>query len=148
VRAIARLGLILLALPAAMPARAALEFRSVGEAPAILYDGPSVKANKTLVASRGSPVEVVSTLEGWVKIREPSGQLAWVEAKSLVARRTVSINVAQAAVHAAPSESSPSVFQAQQGLILELVEVAGAWARVRHRDGLAGYVRTNQVWGL
>jgi SH3-like domain-containing protein len=143
-----RIGLILLAAVAATPVRAALEFRSVGETPAVLYDGPSVKANKVFVASRGSPMEVVSTLEGWVKVREPGGQLAWVEAVALVTKRTVSVSAALAPVRAAPAEASPPVFQAQQGVILELIEAVGAWAHVRHRDGLTGYVRASQVWGL
>jgi|MudIll2142460700_1097286.scaffolds.fasta_scaffold433392_2 SH3-like domain-containing protein len=143
-----RIGLILLITVAAMPVRAALEFRSVGETPAVLYDGPSIKANKVFVASRGSPMEVVSTLEGWVKVREPGGQLAWVEAGALVAKRTVSVSAALAPVRAAPAEASPPVFQAQQGVILELIEASGAWAHVRHRDGLTGYVRASQVWGL
>lgn len=146
--AAARFGLWLLALVAAAPVHAALEFRSVGDAPAILYDGPSLKANKLLIASRGSPMEVVSTLEGWVKVREPGGQLAWVEAKSLGTKRTVSVSVAMAQVRAGQAESSPLVFQAQQGVILELIEATGAWVHVRHRDGLAGYVRAHQVWGL
>lgn len=146
--AAARFGLWLLALVAVTSAHAALEFRSVGDAPAILYDGPSLKANKLLVASRGSPMEVVSTLEGWVKVREPGGQLAWVEAKALGTKRTVSVSVAMAQVRAGQAESSPLVFQAQQGVILELIEATGAWVHVRHRDGLAGYVRAHQVWGL
>lgn len=130
------------------PAYAALEFRAVGEVPAILYDGPSVKANKVFVASRGSPMEVVSTLEGWVKVREPGGQLAWVEAKALVARRTVSVAASLAQVRTTPSDTAPVAFQAQQGVILELIDASGAWAHVRHRDGSAGFVRSSQVFGL
>lgn len=141
-------ALALLLAVAVSPAHAGLEFRSVGDMPAVLYDGPSLKANKVFVASRGSPVEVVSTLEGWVKVREPGGQLAWVEAKVLVAKRTVAVSVPQAVVHAAPSDTALPAFQAQQGVILELIEAAGAWAHVKHRDGLTGYVRANQVWGL
>jgi SH3-like domain-containing protein len=147
IAAAARIGLVLLGLAAANSA-VAFEFRSVGEAPAILYDGPSLKANKVFVASRGSPLEVVSTLEGWIKVREPSGQLAWVEAAALVAKRTISVSAALVPIRAAPSESSPPVFQAQQGVILELIDASGAWAHVRHRDGLSGYVRASQVWGL
>jgi len=148
VAAAARIGAVLLSLSAVSPEAAAFDFRSVGDAPAILYDGPSVKANKVFLASRGSPMEVVSTLEGWVKVREPGGQLAWAEASALVARRTVSVSIALAVVRAAPADSSPAVFQAQQGVILELIDASGAWAHVRHRDGASGYVRAGQVWGL
>lgn len=146
VKRVASLALLLAI--AALPAHAGLEFRSVGDMPAVLYDGPSLKANKMFVASRGSPVEVVSTLEGWVKVREPGGQLAWVEAKVLVQKRTVSVSVPQATVHVAPADTAPPAFNAQQGVILDLLEASGAWVHVKHRDGLTGYVRANQVWGL
>ena len=34
-------------------------------------------------------------------------------------------------------------------IVLELVDpTALPWIRVRHRDGIAGYVRPNDVWGL
>jgi SH3-like domain-containing protein len=39
------------------------------------------------------------------------------------------------------------VFEAQHNVVLDLVEAAGGWVHVRHRDGQAGYVKVNQVWG-
>jgi len=38
-------------------------------------------------------------------------------------------------------------FQAQQNVLLELIDVNGAWVQVRHRDGGTGYVKAQQVWG-
>jgi Bacterial SH3 domain len=32
-------------------------------------------------------------------------------------------------------------------VILDLLEVAGAWLHVRHRDGQTGFIRAQQVWG-
>jgi SH3-like domain-containing protein len=51
-------------------------------------------------------------------------------------------------VREAATDAAPAVFDAQRGLILDIVEVAGGWVRVRHRDGLAGYLRATEVWGL
>lgn len=126
----------------------ALEYRSVGDAPAVLYDGPSLRTSKILIISPGTPVEVVSSLEGWVKIRESGGQLAWIESKALGDKRTVVVTAQSAQVRATANETGALVFEAQRGVILELLEPGGAWIRVKHRDGLAGFVRANQVWGL
>lgn len=139
---IVAIALALCGLPAS-----ALEFRSVGDAPAPLYDGPSLKTKRTHVVSRATPVEVISSMEGWVKVREPGGQLGWVEAGALVAQRHVVVTGA-ATVRAEPVDTGAAVFEAKPGLILEFVDSDGLWARVRHRDGLAGYVRAQQVWGL
>jgi SH3-like domain-containing protein len=126
----------------------ALEFRSVSDNAAILYDAPSVKGKKLYVVGRGYPVEVVVAVEGWVKVRDAGGELSWIESKFLTDRRTVMVKVALAQVHESADERSAIVFQAQQNVLLDLVEVAaGGWLRVRHRDGQAGFVKAAQVWG-
>lgn len=126
---------------------AAAEFRSVSENAAILYDAPSAKAKKLFVVSHGYPLEVVVIVEGWSKVRDAGGELAWIETRHLADRRTVLVKETLAQVREAANDSAPVVFQAQQNVLLELLEVAGGWLRVRHRDGQAGYVRVNQVWG-
>jgi SH3-like domain-containing protein len=131
----------------ALPA-AALEFRSVSAKAAILYDAPSAKANRLYVLGKGYPVELLVTLEGWYKVRDATGELAWIEAKDLSLARMVMVKVARADVRAAPQDDATVAFQAEQDVVLEFLELAGAFARVRHSDGATGYVRVNQVWGL
>lgn len=141
------LACALAAVLCALPARA-LEFRSVASKPAILYDAPSVKANKLFLLGKGYPVELLVALEGWYKVRDATGALAWVEAKDLSSVRTLAVKVARADVRAAPQDDAPIVFQAEQDVLLELLDLSGAFARVRHSDGETGYVRIDQVWGL
>jgi SH3-like domain-containing protein len=135
------------AVMAHVPAHA-LEFRSIAEPAAILYDAPSAKGKKLYVVGRGYPVEVVVVVEGWVKVRDAAGELSWIESRQLSDRRTVMVKVALAQIHESADERAPVVFQAQQNVILDLIEVAaGGWLRVRHRDGQAGFVKVTQVWG-
>ena len=131
---------------AAAPA-AALEFRSVGENAAILYDGPTAKSTRLYVVNRGYPLEVIVAVEGWVKVRDATGAFAWVEAKQLTDKRTVMVKVPLADVRSKPADNAPVAFQAQQNVLLELVDVTGGWLQVRHRDGGTGFVRAQQVWG-
>lgn len=126
----------------------AAEFKSVGAAPAILYDAPSERGRKVFIAPRGMPVEIVLSYGDWVKVRDVSGDLSWVEAKALDARRELIVNVASAKIHAAPDPASPVLFSAERGVLLDLAEpIASGWIRVRHRDGQGGYVRASDVWG-
>lgn len=141
-------GLWLCAALAAMPAPAA-EFRSVGDNAAVLYDAPSLKAKKTHVMSRGYPVEIIVAVEGWYKIRDAGGELAWAEAKSLSERRTLMVKARLADVRQSAADNAPLAFQVEQNVLLDLVELTdGGWARVTHRDGQSGFIRINQVWGL
>jgi SH3-like domain-containing protein len=139
-------------LPAALAAFAggahAAEFKSVGAAPAVLYDAPSERGRKVFIAPRGMPVEIVLSYGDWVKVRDVSGDLSWVEARALDARRELIVNVASAKIHAAPDPASPVLFSAERGVLLDLAEpIASGWIRVRHRDGQGGYVRASDVWG-
>jgi SH3-like domain-containing protein len=145
-RALTQLWIVVLTFPA--PAIAALEFFSINDDAVIMYDAPSLKAVKLYAASRDLPVEAVVKVEGWVKIRDSEGTLAWVEAKALSEKRHVIVTAPLAEVYQAANTSSSLVFQAQQGVIMEWLEsAANGWVRVRHRDGQSGYVRANQVWG-
>ena len=143
-----RLPAALLAATLASAAHAA-EFRSVGEAPAVLYDAPSQKADRLFVASRGYPFEVLVRLEQWTKIRDAGGAVAWIENRLLGERRTALVSVPVADVREAPDAQSPLVFEANRQVILEVLEpAADGWVKVRHRDGQQGYARAVHLWGV
>ena len=127
----------------------AVEFRSVADNAAVLYDAPSAQAKKLYVIGRSYPVEIVVVIEGWAKIRDASGELMWIESKSLSERRTVMVKVKLADIRQAADDRAPLTFQAEQNVLLDLIELTDTgWARISHRDGQSGYVRLNQIWGV
>jgi SH3-like domain-containing protein len=140
---------VFLALAAAAAAAAAAEYRSVADAAAVLYDAPSRQAMPLYVVSRHYPLEVIVDLEAWVKVRDHTGALTWIEKKSLAARRMVMVTAPSAEVRQRPEDGAPVAFVASQFVALELLELAPAgWLRVRHADGASGYLRADQVWGV
>lgn len=127
---------------------AALDYRSLAE-PAVMYDAPSIKAQPLFVVARYTPVEVVVALEGWLKVRDATGGLAWIEKRAVAESRTLLVSAARAQVRSQAEANASLVFEAEKGVVLELIEAAPpGWAKVKHRDGQAGFVRANQVWGL
>jgi len=129
----------------AAPAQA--EFRAVADSAAVLYDAPSAKSKKLYVVNRGYPLEVIVAVEGWSKVRDASGELTWIESKQLADRRTVMVKAHLGQVRERAEDGATLVFEAQQNVILELLDASAGWAHVRHRDGQAGYIKLNQVWG-
>lgn len=127
---------------------AALEYLSMADNAVIMYNAPSLKADKLFVASRHLPVEAIVKVEGWVKVRDSSGTLAWVEQKAVSDKRFVIVIELQADVYQEADANSTLVFQAQKDVILEWLEPSiNGWIKVRHRDGQSGYVKVTQVWG-
>jgi SH3-like domain-containing protein len=142
-----RLLALLLAAGFALPALA-VEFRTV-EMPTVLYDAPSQKGSKLFVIKRHTPVELVVSLEGWIKVRDAEGGLAWIEKKNLSERRSLIVIASRAEVRQSADDASALVFEAEKSVSLDYVEtVPGGWVKVHHRDGQGGFVRANQVWGL
>ncbi len=126
----------------------AVEYVSVGDSSAILYDAPSTHAKKLFVVNRYMPFEQVVTLESWVKVRDRSGGLYWIEKQALSNKHYVFALLPLVDVRAAPDSRSPRLFQVRQQVALEVIESTGTgWIRVRHRDGNSGYVRSAEVWG-
>ncbi|MGK5076697.1 SH3 domain-containing protein [Janthinobacterium sp. HLX7-2] len=127
----------------------AVDFKTVGAAPVILYDAPSAKGGKLYVAPRGMPLEVVLSYGEWVKVRDASGEMAWTEAKGLSAKRNVVARAANLKVRASPDDNASALILVDKGVLLEMSEQpSSGWLKVRHKDGQSGYVKTSEVWGL
>ncbi|MGK5058257.1 SH3 domain-containing protein [Janthinobacterium lividum] len=127
----------------------AVDFKTVGAAPVILYDAPSSKGGKLYVAPRGMPLEVVLSYGEWVKVRDASGEMAWTEAKGLSAKRNVVARAANLKVRASPDDTASPLILVDKGVLLEMSEQpSSGWVKVRHKDGQSGYVKTSEVWGL
>jgi SH3-like domain-containing protein len=142
-----QLAALLFAAGIVLPAQAT-EYRTV-EMPAVLYDAPSQKGSKLFVIKRDTPVEVVISLEGWIKVRDVEGGLAWIEKKYLSERRSVIVTGSRAEVRQTADDAAALIFEAEKNVSLDYVEIApGGWVKVRHRSGQAGFVRATQVWGL
>ena len=82
----------------------ATDYVSDLENAAVLYDAPSLKAKKLFVASRYLPLEQVVTLDSWVKVRDSSGSLAWIEKRALSNKRFVVVTNSLSALRQAPEE--------------------------------------------
>jgi SH3-like domain-containing protein len=141
-------GLVALLTLCAIGQAHALDYKSIGAAPAVLYDAPSKRGRKVFVAPRNMPVEVILTYGEWSKIRDASGDLSWVESNLLDAKRHVIAKVAGTRVRSAADESAPVLFAVDKGVILEMAEPSTTgWIQIRHRDGQGGFVRATDVWG-
>lgn len=134
---------------AAAGAALAIDYRSIEVPAAILYDSPSQKGKKLYLIKAQTPVEAVVRLEGWVKVRDAEGTLAWIEARNLGERRTLVVTAPRAEIREADRAEASVVTTLDKWVVVDFVEPASpGWTKVRHRDGATGYVRSTQVWGL
>lgn len=139
--------LLVLGMLAALPA-AALDYLSVAE-PALAYDSPSRQGTPLYAFARGTPVEAIVVLDAWVKVRDTSGELTWIEKRLLSEKRTLIVLAERAQVHAQPEDPAAVLFEAERDVVFDFVEPGPTgWAKVQHRSGQQGYVKAGQVWGM
>lgn len=133
----------------ALPCTAvALDFRSIAEPGAVLYEAPSTKSQKLFILTAGYPVEVIVKIEGWAKVRDQSGQFAWIENSRLSDHHSVMVTMRDVEAKRAPVDNAPVAFTVEPDVYLELIEVSQGWAKVRHADGATGFIKISQLWGL
>ena len=127
----------------------ALEFRSVALPKVISYDAPSKEASKLFILSSGYPVEVIVNLGDWIKVRDQQGGLSWLESKSLSAKRTALV-LTKTDIKATEDFTAALVATVEKDVVLELVAGAtkSGWQKVKHRDGVIGFVPVDKLWGV
>jgi SH3-like domain-containing protein len=146
-------SLIFAAIASLSAAAIAEDFKQTNDAATIGYEGPSTRATKQFIYSRGTPLEVLVAIEGWYKVRDSQGALVWVERKTLTERSNVQVkSAAPADVFTSADSNAPIAFRVDAGVLLTLVAppspATGAFAQVRHRDGQTGYIRLDALFGL
>lgn len=127
----------------------ALEYRSIVPAKAVLYDAPSVEASKLYILGQGYPVEVIVILGEWIKIRDAAGSLSWIEGKQLSEKRTVLVMV-KTDIKSTDDTSPSLVATVEKDVVLELLSISNktGWVKVKHRDGVIGFLPRSVLWGL
>ncbi|MBW6496211.1 MAG: SH3 domain-containing protein [Burkholderiaceae bacterium] len=123
------------------------EYRSVTASAAVLYDAPSARSKKMFIGPRGMPLEVLSTLPAWIKVRDVTGDVLWVARADLgpvtqvVARRLTNLR-------AEPKERAAVGVQVAAGVLLEVLgDDPSGWIKVRHAEGAIGYVKADEIFG-
>ena len=141
-------SLLIAALFMLLPNLATAEFRAVSVPKAIVYDTPSAQGKKLYLLGQGYPVEVIVNLAEWVKVRDQQGGLSWIDAKQLSTKRTLLI-ISPVEIKQTPEASGTTIARVEKDVVVDLLEPAkSGWVKVKHRDGLVGFVQTSAVWGL
>ncbi|TDR73506.1 SH3 domain-containing protein [Paludibacterium purpuratum] len=130
------------------PLAGALEFRSVKESGAVLYEAPALSAKKLFVVSRYYPVEVLSTQDAWARVRDATGAISWLPSAALSAQRWLLVVSERADVRTTPTAAGVAFSVPKNGVLQLMDPPSNGWVHVRHRDGSTGYASITDLWGL
>lgn len=95
---------------------------------------------------RGLPLLVVAETEMWRKVRDISGDEAWVHKPTLSGARTV-MATRQATLRSRPNPKAREVARTDEMALLRLESCRDGWCEVKAENGLKGWARQENLWG-
>ena len=102
---------------------------------------------KLFAATRYLPLQQLVVLAGWVKARDSTGKVFWIEKRNLSSKRYVVVTARATIARQSWSSSATIAFRAERQVGLEWLGNVGSWVKVRHRDGSTGFIKNTDVWG-
>ena len=95
---------------------------------------------------RGLPLVVVAETEMWRKVRDISGDEAWVRKPALSGERRA-IALSDTLVRRRPSQSAGGVARLAKGAVVDLGDCEAGFCRVQTEGGLKGFAPRAALWG-
>lgn len=127
-------------------------YASIKADEANIRTGPSVKYPIEWVYKKSNwPVKVTATFERWRKLEDVYGEVGWVHESLLTGKRNAIIKTKGGSVqevYRLPVLTSPIVFIAEDGVVVEISSCKNNWCKVETRDGHKGWVKSEQLWGV
>ena len=95
---------------------------------------------------RGLPVLIVAETEMWRKVRDISGDEAWVFKPGLSGARTV-LALKSTVLRSRPDPRAREVARTDAQALLRLQNCREGWCEVKAENGLKGWARQDALWG-
>lgn len=112
-----------------------------------LRSGPGTNFSITWELGRGFPLEVVSTKGNWVKVRDFENDTGWVHKEFLGSEAHLIVKKKRVNIRSGPGTRFKLVGKANYGVVFQTVERKKGWVKVRHENGLTGWVLRSLLWG-
>jgi SH3-like domain-containing protein len=112
-----------------------------------MRSGPDDKYAVLWELGTGYPLKVLEEHGNWVKVEDFEGDVGWIY-KTLVDREPhLIVKKRRVNMRSGPGDNYRVVGKANYGVVFKTLEVKGGWARVKHENGLVGWISRSLLWG-
>lgn len=131
---------------------AAIEMVSVSGENVYMRNGPGQNQAMLWELSKGFPLMVIGADGKWLKIEDFEGDVGWVH-KDLVDKTPhlivkVSKNFGKTVnMRSGPGKNYRVTGKAAYGVVFKTLEHKNSWVKVRHENGMTGWVKRSLLWG-
>lgn len=117
-----------------------------------LREGPSTQSAVVWELGKGFPLKIIGRKGKWLKVSDFENDVGWIY-EDVVSRKphlVVKVNRNSAKrvnVRSGPGTKYEIIGKAEYGVVFETLERKNGWVKVRHEDGLIGWIKRSLLWG-
>ena len=112
-----------------------------------MRSGPGLQSRIDWKLEQGYPLQVIGTRSNWYRVRDFEGDVGWVYAPLTGRMPHVVVKKKKVNVRSGPGRSYRVVALAGRGVVFRTIKSVKGWVKVRHRNGVTGWVARHLVWG-
>lgn len=118
--------------------------------------GAGTNYSKVATVSKGNTVEIMSSSNGWYKIKLSNGKTGWVSSQYVSKGNTTStstqasqgqakVTASSLNVRKSSSASSAKVGSVSKGQVVTILEKSGTWSKIKTSNGSIGWVSSSYL---
>lgn len=117
-----------------------------------LRQGPSTNHPVLWELGKGFPLKIIGRKGKWLKVTDFENDVGWIY-RDLVSRKphlVVKVHKNKKTrinVRSGPGTNYKIIGQAEYGVVFETLKRGRGWVKVRHEDGLIGWIKRSLLWG-
>ena len=117
-----------------------------------LRQSPSTQSPVLWELGQGFPLKIIGRKGKWLKVSDFESDVGWIH-EDLVARKPHLIvkigknKKTRINVRSGPGTNYEIIGKAEYGVVFETLARQSGWVKVRHEDGLIGWIKRSLLWG-
>ena len=120
---------------------------SVSVAKLNLRSGPGTKYAVQWEYGRGVPLKVLQSKGSWYKVQDFENDVGWVYKKMVDQKAHVIVKRKRINLRSGPGLNFKLIGEAEYGVVFSTLKQQPGWAKVKHENGIQGWVKRDLVWG-
>lgn len=128
-------------------ALAQAEMVSVAGETVNMRSGPGEKYSIIWELGEGFPLKVETKKGKWLKVSDFEGDDGWIYGDLVARKPHLIVKNKRVNVRSGPSGNNKIVGQANYGVVFKTLKQENGWAKVKHENGLTGWVQRSLLWG-
>ncbi|MBU0674214.1 MAG: SH3 domain-containing protein [Proteobacteria bacterium] len=125
----------------------AITMVSINGAKVNMRSGPGENYSVLWELGNGFPLKRISEQKNWVKVEDFEGDVGWVYGKLISKEPHFIVKKKRINIRSSPSSKSKVVGKANYGVVFKTLEQKNGWVKVKHENGLTGWISRSLVWG-